>query len=104
MLPTQPRSRMVNLGCGARYHPEWINIDIVPQGQGIIAHKLQQGIPLEDSSCEVLYHSDVIEHFRRKDAFAFMRECFRVLAPGGIVRVGTPDLESIARLYLEKLE
>jgi hypothetical protein len=32
-----------------------------------------------------------------------MEECLRVLKPGGIVRVGVPDLERIARLYLGKL-
>jgi hypothetical protein len=32
-----------------------------------------------------------------------MRECRRVLRPGGVLRVVVPDLEMIAALYLEKL-
>jgi hypothetical protein len=31
-------------------------------------------------------------------------ECARILKPGGILRIAVPDLERIARLYLEKLE
>ena len=96
--------RYVNLGCGSRCHPAWINIDIAPCGPGVIAHDLSQGIPLPDSSCDVVYHSHLVEHLRPEDALRFMKECYRVLRAGGILRVATPDLEHICRLYLEKLE
>lgn len=33
-----------------------------------------------------------------------MEECYRVLKPGGILRVVVPDLETIARLYIQSLE
>lgn len=96
--------RYLNLGCGNRFHPDWINIDIASRGPGIIAHDLSRGIPLPDASCDVVYHSDLLEHLRRADVLPFMRECYRVLKPGGILRVVVPDLERICRLYLEKLE
>ena len=96
--------RYVNLGCGSRCHPAWINIDIAPCGPGVIAHDLNRGIPLPDSSCDVVYHSHLVEHLRPEDAQRFMKECYRVLKAGGILRVATPDLERICRLYLEKLE
>jgi predicted SAM-dependent methyltransferase len=94
----------LNLGCGSRYHPAWINIDIVPQAPGIIQYDLTRGIPLPDTSCDVVYHAAVLEHMRRGDALPFLRECYRVLKPSGIIRVGVPDLEKLCRLYLEKLE
>jgi predicted SAM-dependent methyltransferase len=96
--------RYVNLGCGNRWHPAWINIDIAPCGPGVIAHNLSLGIPFLDSSCDVVYHSHLLEHLRPEDALRFMQECYRVLKAGGIMRVATPDLERICRLYLEKLE
>jgi SAM-dependent methyltransferase len=94
----------VNLGCGNRYHPAWTNIDIVPRGPGVIRHDLARGIPLPDASCDVVYHAAVLEHLRRADALAFLRECVRVLKPGGIIRVGVPDLERLCQLYLIKLQ
>ena len=96
--------RYVNLGCGSRYHARWINIDIVPAGPDVIAHDLRQGIPLPDNSCEAVYHSHVLEHLRRPEALQFLRDCYRVLKPGGILRVAIPDLERICSVYLEKLK
>lgn len=95
--------RYVNLGCGGRYHPDWINIDIVAHGPQVIQHDLARGIPLPDASCDVVYHAAVFEHIRRIDAPSFLHECWRVLEPGGIIRIGVPDLEQLCRLYLEKL-
>jgi SAM-dependent methyltransferase len=95
--------RCLNLGCGSSYHHDWINIDIVSTGPGVIAHDLHQGIPLPNASCDVVYHSHVLEHTRRSDALSFMQECYRVLKPGGIMRVVVPDLEQICHLYLTKL-
>lgn len=94
----------VNLGCGSRFEPSWVNIDIIATGEGVIAHDLSNGIPLPDQSCEVVYHSHVLEHIPRESAGEFLRECFRVLQPGGVLRVAIPDLERIARTYIEKLE
>jgi predicted SAM-dependent methyltransferase len=93
----------LNLGCGHRFHPEWINIDMVAHDSHVIQHDLSRGIPLPDASCEVVYHAAVLEHIRRVDAPAFLRECWRVLKPGGIIRIGVPDLEHLCHLYLEKL-
>lgn len=93
----------LNLGCGSRYQPGWINIDIVPQSPEVIQHDLSRGVPLPDASCDVVYHAAVLEHLRCADAETFLGECFRVLKPGGVVRVGVPDLEKICRLYLSKL-
>lgn len=95
---------LVNLGCGSHYHPDWINIDIAPLGPGVIAHDLSSGVPLADNSSDAVYHSHVLEHIRRPEATGFMRECYRVLKPGGTIRVAVPDLERIARAYIERLE
>lgn len=94
----------LNLGCGSRYHPEWTNIDIVAHGPEVIQHDLSRGIPLPNLSCTVVYHSAVLEHLRPADAAAFTAECYRVLRPGGIVRVGVPDLQRICEVYVSKLK
>lgn len=94
----------VNLGCGSRFEPSWINIDMIATGKGVIAHDLAKGIPLPDATCEVVYHSHLLEHIPRESVAAFLSECYRVLEPGGTLRVAVPDLERICRTYLEKLD
>ena len=93
-----------NLGCGDQICPGWINIDIVRTGPSVVAHDLSTGVPLPDASCDVVYHSHVLEHLKRPDAQFFMGECFRVLKPGGILRVAVPDLEQACRQYLLTLD
>jgi SAM-dependent methyltransferase len=67
------------------------------------AANLIEGFPFPDKSFEVLYHSQVLEHIPKEKSPEFIRECFRVLAPGGIMRVVVPDLENIVSEYLKYL-
>jgi len=94
----------LNVGCGSRFHPEWINIDLVSTDKSVRAYDLRQGIPFPDSSFDFVYHSHVLEHIEKSRASDFVFECVRVLKPGGILRVVLPDLERIAREYLRALE
>ncbi|NJM48554.1 MAG: methyltransferase domain-containing protein [Alkalinema sp. RU_4_3] len=94
----------LNLGCGRRFNEGWTNIDFTSSSKFVLAHNLTQGIPNPDESFDVVYHSHVLEHFSQAQAQAFLKECFRVLKPGGVIRVVIPDLEQIAQNYLVSLE
>jgi len=55
-----------------------------------------------DDTFEQIYASHVIEHFDYKDELVTaLAEWRRVLAPGGVLSVSVPDLDSLARLFLE---
>lgn len=95
---------MINLGCGNRHHPAWLNLDVAPQSSEVHQHDLREPLPFPEASCAVVYCSHVLEHFTRPAAPVFLRECHRVLQPGGIFRVVVPDLETIARLYVKYLD
>jgi predicted SAM-dependent methyltransferase len=98
--------KYLNLGCGSHYHtnPVWTNIDFYSTGPGVIGHNLLRGIPLPSNTFDFVYHSHVLEHFSKLDGEKLIEECFRVLKPGGVLRIATPDLERIARNYLKFLE
>ena len=96
--------RRLNLGCGRRFHPDWENVDFSSTGPGVRAYDLRKGIPYPDAAFDVVYHSHLLEHFPKESAPVFLRECYRVLKPGGVIRIAVPDLETIVRLYLEALE
>lgn len=94
----------LNLGCGYRFDSQWTNVDFVSTGKNVIAYNLIKGIPFEDNTFDLVYHSHVVEHFPKSLAEFFIRECYRVLKPKGVLRVVVPDLEQIVRLYLTALE
>jgi len=93
---------MLNLGCGAVRHPDWTNIDLEGD-EDTLAIDVSTGLPFPDESFDVVYHSHLLEHIPQAAAGALMAECSRVLKPGGIIRILVPDLEQIAKLYLDKL-
>lgn len=102
--PQGMKRALLNLGCGGRCHDEWVNVDIRPDHPGVIALDLRQALPFDDDRFEAVYHSHVLEHLPKAYAPMLLHECFRVLCPGGYLRVVVPDLEQIARIYLEQLE
>jgi hypothetical protein len=78
----------VNLGCGARPLPGWVNIDMVDIPGVDVVHDLDSfPWPLEAGSVHVLRAFDVFEHVN--DPLGFMAECWRVLEAGGDLLIHT---------------
>ena len=98
--------KFLNLGCGYKYvrSNEWVNADMIPLGEGIIECNFLNGIPLEGGQFDLVYHSHVMEHFAKTDGEKFIAECYRILKPGGVIRIALPNLEVIAKEYLKNLE
>ena len=59
---------------------------------GIQRVDVRRGLPFADGSTSYIYSSHMIEHMSRWQGVEFVRECRRVLAPGGVLRLATPDL------------
>lgn len=95
---------LVNVGCGRTFHRDWLNLDLMSCDPEVRACDLRKGIPLPDGSCAAVYSSHVLEHLSRSDGAGMLRECRRVLMPGGVIRIVVPDLEKIARDYLACVE
>jgi predicted SAM-dependent methyltransferase len=97
-------SKFLNIGCGNRFHTDFINMDIVSNHPSVIAYNILKGIPFTDNDLTLVYHSHVLEHFDKLKGEWFVRECFRVIEPNGFIRIAVPDLEKIARKYLSLLD
>jgi SAM-dependent methyltransferase len=97
--------RLLNLGCGSLYCsvPCWTNVDFVARGEGVMKHDLLLGVPFDAETFDAVYHSNVLEHFTEEQGVFLMKECFRVLKPGGMIRVVVPDLENICQAFLDAL-
>jgi predicted SAM-dependent methyltransferase len=125
-IPPGPK---VNLGCGHVHPPGWINIDnsnrawlvarlpwldrlltrvgvLKPTvfAPDIRIHNLSKPLPFRPNSVACIYAGEVWEHFEYPDAVRLTGECFRVLAPGGVLRLCVPDGPTFWMKYLELYE
>ena len=57
-------------------------------------------IPCANNSVAAVYSSHMIEHLDRDEARAFLKEVWRVLEPGGTVRLAAPDLSRLVQIYV----
>lgn len=58
-------------------------------------------LPFRNNEVDVIYTSHFLEHVYRHEAVKIFRECYRVLRPGGIIRIALPDTKKLTRAYLE---
>jgi len=93
--------RVLNLGCGtAKFDfPEApiassiIGVDWSSHSEADVIHDLDvRPWPFESSSFEMVIMQDIIEHLR--DVPGTINEAYRVLAPGGRLRIRTPHYSS----------
>lgn len=87
----------LNIGAGSKNIQGFINIDIEP-GADIIAD-VTKGLPFEDNSVDGIYSEHFIEHLSQDEGLFFFRECRRIMRPGSIIRIATPDLDSIVDFF-----
>jgi predicted SAM-dependent methyltransferase len=88
----------LHVGCGKGLLDGWINIDVFPAP---LSMNVLWGLPFADGSVRYLFVSHLLEHlFFPRDVRPFLKEIYRVLAPGGIVRIVVPDMEQCIEAYV----
>ena len=60
---------------------------------------LLKPLPWESGTIHAIYLSHVLEHFLRQEGEFLISECARVIAPGGIIRIVVPSIESMIKNY-----
>jgi len=117
----------LNLGCGPVHPAHWVNVDgsnrawlasrfswldrflvtlwILPPTEfnaTTVYANLLRRLPWGDHTVEAIYMGEILEHFSQKEGEHVLRECYRVLKPGGILRIRVPDHACFWKNYIEE--
>ncbi len=88
----------LHLGCGGEHKAGWTNIDLV--GDPVdLAWNLASPLPFPDSSADAIFHEHLLEHLPLAAGAALLEECYRLLKPGGTLRIGVPDAGALIAAY-----
>lgn len=92
------KTRKLNLGCWPYLMDSWLNTDLYGN-ETVVPLDLTKKFPIKTSSFHYIFLEHTIEHFTLAQAKEILKECYRILKPGGIVRLSTPDLLFLIELY-----
>jgi predicted SAM-dependent methyltransferase len=90
------KTKKLQLGGGLHSKDQWLNVDII---YGDIYLNATRKFPLPDATFEYVFAEHFIEHFDFEQGSFILRECNRVLVPGGKIRLSTPDLKKLVDIY-----
>jgi predicted SAM-dependent methyltransferase len=96
---TEPK---LHIGCGANHLAGWLNTELCPHGREIFLDATQ-AFPLPSGTFACVYSEHMIEHIPYERARYMARECFRILRPGGVIRLVTPNLKFLTTLLEAEL-
>lgn len=83
----------------------WLNTDFILEIPGLVYLDATRRFPFPDNTFDYIACEHMIEHIDYAGGMAMLRESFRVLKPGGKIRIATPDLRVIVGLCaLEKTD
>lgn len=92
----------LHLGCGSKYIEGFIHVDARPHEHVDYIASADNLSMFGDGSADLIYSCHLLEHFKRGKVQEVLKEWFRVLKPGGVLRVCVPDFSKLVKLYNEK--
>jgi glycosyltransferase involved in cell wall biosynthesis/predicted SAM-dependent methyltransferase len=85
---------------------KWSNLDILDLNQyarqnsfDFIQADASKKLPFQDCTVDFLIASHFLEHITRSEGKNFLLECFRIMKPGGVIRITIPDTKKITGTY-----
>ncbi len=95
--------RLLQIGCMGHILQGWFNVDYFPHHDAANYMDATQPFPFPDNFFNCIFSEHMIEHIGYHEGLFMLQECYRVLKPGGRIRIATPDLKIAAALYNQPL-
>ena len=101
-LKPYENQRCINIGGGNWYYPRWENIDYRANNRYVdycLDLKAQQKLPVKNDCTVLIFSSHCFEHLSDEDALFTLNECYRIMKPGGSIRISVPDMDKAFTAY-----
>jgi predicted SAM-dependent methyltransferase len=90
----QHQQLILDLGCGNKKRPGTVGVDFNDRTAADVVHDLNDfPYPFEDASVDHVYLDNALEHL--DDVLRVMEEVYRIVKPGGTVKVIVPYFRSL---------
>lgn len=89
----------LHFGAGPMVLPGWLNTDII---SGDAYLNLGRRVPVPDQVFAYAFGEHIIEHVLESTARVLLAELHRMLRPGGVLRLTTPDLAKLIAIYEDR--
>jgi predicted SAM-dependent methyltransferase len=94
--------RRLHWGCGPITPYGWVNSDLEALPGVDIAADIRDGLPLADDAFDYVVSIHALPELPYLDLDPALQELRRVLRPGGVLRLGLPDLSRALDAWLNK--
>lgn len=84
----------LNFGCGNHVVEGFKGVDLYAPEADIKCDLFKVPLPWKDGEVDEIMASHFIEHIPAKVRWPFFDECYRILKPGGIMRIVVPNFKS----------
>jgi len=89
------------LGCGKRFIPGFIHIDLSNYPHIDHHHDIRRLPMFENDSVDLIYCSHALQYFDREEAAEILEEWRRVLRPSGVLRLSVTDFKAVVEVYFK---
>lgn len=99
------KKKKLQFACGTTSLKGWLNSDLSSKeyfARRRLYIDVTRPLQIADNTFDFLYAEHLIEHLTIENGQAFLKECHRILKPGGVLRLSFPSLEFICSFYLSK--
>jgi predicted SAM-dependent methyltransferase len=91
-------NRKLQIGTGPNLLKGWLNTDLILRAPGVVFLDAAKALPFNDSTFNCVFSEHQFETLTYSDGMSMLKECHRILKPGGRIRIATPSLEVLLDL------
>jgi len=91
----------LQIGSGNNYIDGWLNTDYYLTDRRMVFLDASKRFPIPDNTFDYVFSEHQIEQLSFEYGLKMLSECYRILKPGGKIRIATTNVDALLTLYRE---